>query len=273
MYRHRRSYNRTTSPGLRAAQRHIEEAEILSQELGGTDSDVKDWFFRRSPRELDAIINVYRKTYGSDKANYAKTTFADWKSGKRRMSGVVAERLFKIIPRMMPLKDKYALVESLWKHVGPKRKRLVKCGTEAPVDDVVRAVEQEVKALTTTWEIPDALTNRFKWLSANDSTTYQKLMSHIKAQEKKLGEQTLKHQIPQLKAKYSEMSDISSRLSYTVNVEKQSVELRISGSTEKVTASNWHEPNITRTGQSKEPNNTFVWWCVGAIALLYYMAI
>ena len=272
MYIHRRSYYRATSPGLRAAQKHIEEAEILSQELGGTDSDVKDWFFSRSPKELDAIFAVYRKSYGSDKAKYAETTFEDWKSGKRRMSGVVAERLFKIIPRMMPLKDKYALVESLWKHVGPKHKRLVKCGTQTPVADVVGAVEEEVKALTTTWKIPDALTNRFRWLSANDSTTYQKLMSHIKTQEKRLGEQTLRHQIPQLKAKYNEMSDISSRLSYTVDVGKQSVELRISGSTEKVTVSNWHEPNIARAGQSEESNNTFVWWCVGAIALLYYIA-
>ena len=107
---------------------------------------------------------AYEKVYGRSKADYAREAFSKWKSGKTQMSCTVAERLFKLLPNMMPLDYKYSLVESLWKHVGPTKKRIVKCGGSTPVDKVVSTVEQEVMKLVTDWDIPDGLTNRFKWL-------------------------------------------------------------------------------------------------------------
>ena len=47
------------SAGYRAAMRHIEEGKALSRELGGTDEDVKAYFFGLSRRELSEIFDEY----------------------------------------------------------------------------------------------------------------------------------------------------------------------------------------------------------------------
>ena len=262
----RRTYNR----GYEKARQHIEDARQLTRELGGTDQDVKKWFFTRSPSKLNSIFLAYERAYGRSKAEYAREVYPKWKSGKTQMSGTVAERLFKLLPNMMPLEDKYQLVESLWKHVGPTKKRLVKCGGGTPVDEVVSVVEQEVMKLVTDWDIPEGLTNRFKWLSENDSTVYQKLLAHIKEQEKKLGEETLRYHIPELKAKYNEISENTSRLSYQIDVNKQFVELRIQGDGENLEVTDWSPVNQSNLNGNSNGNSTWIFWILGVIALIYF---
>ena len=165
MARYRRTYpRRSFDRGYEKARQHIEDARQLTRELGGTDQDAKKWFFTRPPVKLNSIFMAYEKVYGRSKADYAREAFSKWKSGKTQMSGTVAEKLFRLLPNMMPLDYKYSLVESLWKHVGPTKKRIVKCGGSTPVDKVVSTVEQEVMKLVTDWDIPDGPTNRFKWL-------------------------------------------------------------------------------------------------------------
>jgi hypothetical protein len=270
MYRYYYRSNRNV--GLERARAHIEDAERLTRELGGTDQDVKDWFFNRKSSELKKIFKIYEDAYGTEKADYARSTYEAWKNGTRRMSGTVAERLFEILPSMMPLKDKYSLVDTLWQHVGPSRKRLVKCGGQTPIDQVIDSVSKEVRLLTTTWEIPTTLTRRFQWLSGNDSTTYQKLLSHFKSQEKQLGERTLKEQIPQLRDKYNEMSDITSRLSYIVDVGKQSVELRVEGVGADLTVSDWYSPGTSRYTDNARESSTVIWWLLGT-AFIFYLLV
>lgn len=255
--------------GYEKAKQHIEDARILTRELGGTDQDVKKWFFSRSPKQLNTILIAYEKSYGSNKSEYAREAYPKWKSGKTKMSGTVAERLFKLLPNMMPLDDKYSLVESLWQHVGPSKKRLVKCGGNTPIEQVISAVESEVLKLTTEWEIPEGLTNRFKWLSANDSLVYQKLLSHIKNQEKKLGEETLKRHVPELRNKYREMSDITSRLSYVVDVGKQSVELRIEGDGEHLNITDWTSISGSTSKVDSDSGYSWIWWIIGAVILFF----
>ena len=270
MGRYRKKYRSSSfDRGYEKARQHIEDAKRLTRELGGTDQDVKKWFFTRSSNKLNSIFVAYEKNYGRTKADYAREAYPKWKSGKTQMSGTVAERLFKLLPNMMPLDDKYSLVESLWKHVGPSKKRLVKCGGNTPVEKVVSSVEQEVMKLVTTWEIPNDLTNRFRWLSGNDSVTYQKLLAHIKEQERKLGEATLRHHIPELKTKYSEMSEVTSRLSYEINVNKQSVELRIEGDGDTLTVSDWTPIVQPRSNGETSGNLSWIWWVGGALLLLY----
>lgn len=96
-YRRRNSGNR----GLEAAKKHIEEAEQLSEELGGTDKDVKQWFFNLSAQEREEIFIRYTHVNGADAGSYARATFHDWRTGKRQMSGLVAGRLFSLLPPIM----------------------------------------------------------------------------------------------------------------------------------------------------------------------------
>jgi hypothetical protein len=90
------------------------------------DQGVKAYFFSLSPVELTAVLDDYQRAYGSEAREYAAKTIPKWRSGRVQMSGMVAERLFNLLPPRMPLGVKYKLVEGLWHHVGPSSKHRVR---------------------------------------------------------------------------------------------------------------------------------------------------
>ena len=179
-----RSYRKfVTNPGYEAAKQHIAEARQLTEELGGTVQDVKSYFFSLTPAELKKTMNEYGSKFGAPKQSYAEQTFDAWKTGKREMSGIVAQRLFGLLPPRMPLEKKYELVENLWKHLGPKSNKVLTVGydvsPQAAVDAVANIMLSEVRAFT----IPESMENRFKWLAAGDVSVKQKLLNHLQELE------------------------------------------------------------------------------------------
>lgn len=264
-----RSYN----AGYERAKQHIEDAKRLTYELGGTDTDVKKWFFSLNSSQRETIFKKYGQKYGEPKEEYARIAYPEWKSGKTKMSGLVAERLFNLLPPLMPVKDKYALVESLWNHVGPKKKVLIKAGVKASTMLVIDQVKKEVSKLTTEWAVPDQMTKRFKWLAQNDSAVYQQLLSYIKQREKELGEAVLTDQIPELKAKFSnDISETTSRISYIIDVGKQMVELRMEGSGENIDVVDWYPAGRKGSGVFSDGGNWWIWLIIGAIVLYFFTA-
>jgi hypothetical protein len=97
--------------GMERAMQHIREAQELSRELGGTDADVKAYFFRLPLSELRPILDAYERQYGKEARQYAEEAIPEWRSGRRKMSGQNASRLFHLLPRFMPLEQKYALTQ------------------------------------------------------------------------------------------------------------------------------------------------------------------
>ena len=211
-------------------EQHVQEAKQLSAELGGTDQDVKEWFFSLENSSLMKVWSLYGRAEGAQALAYAKKTYPEWKSGQVRMSGSIASRLFKLLPPIMPTKVKYDLVESLWEHVGPKKKVLILAGSQSSSEDIVNVFVKEVKNLTTKWQIPEGMNIRFGWLSENGSKLTQELLSHIRKQEKELGERVIELHVPILKEKFSgELKETISRLSHFVELGNQTVELRLQG--------------------------------------------
>jgi len=261
-------YRRGSYSGYDYAERHIEEANALTEELGGTDEYVKKWFFSLPVASLNKILDEYQKVYGEKPGRYAKQAFLDWKSGRRKMSGLVAERLFKLLPTLMPVEDKYNIVESLWNHLGPTTKRLVKAGCQCSQAEVIEAVIQEVRSLSTNWDVPTQMQNRFNWLAADDSVTYKKLLAHIKEQEKALGESVLKEQIPILKVKFeNELAETTSRLSYIIKVGKQSVELRMTSDTKALSVGDWEPVYTNESNDSSGDGFPWLLWLIAATIL------
>jgi len=164
---------------LERAKQHIREAKELSRELGGTDEDVKRYFFGLSPAELRRILDQYEREHGKAAREYAETTIPQWRSGSRKMSGQNAARLFKLLPRFMPLDRKYALVESLWEKLAPRSEYSIAFGRNADVREVGEVVDQHVKANINGHTIPDALQLRFRWLSHGDPQVMQELLNHF----------------------------------------------------------------------------------------------
>lgn len=187
--RNNRSYGRYQSyarnPGYEAARQHIEEARQLTAELGGTDQDVKSYFFSLSSVELKKTLDEYGRKYGEDKRSYAEQTFDDWRSGRRQMSGMVAQRLFSLLPPRMPLEKKYELVESLWNHLGPKSNKTLTVGYDVSPQTVVDTVSNSMLNEVRDFTIPEGIEKRFQWLSAGDVSVKQKLLNHLQELERR----------------------------------------------------------------------------------------
>src|SRR5262249_55941596 len=123
---------------------------------------------------------------GPSARDYAEQTITKWQTGRVHMGGPTAERLFKLLPPRMPLTAKYQLVENLWKHVGPKSKKICRIGLDASVDQVLEVVRKHLDDVVTHYKIPEQLERRFNWLAAGDAHVKQDLLNHVQQYEKQL---------------------------------------------------------------------------------------
>ena len=82
------------------------------------------------------------------------------------MSGLVASRLYSLLPPRMPLEAKYKLTEVLWRHVGPSSKKTLRVGSDASIDAIVEIASKHIDEVVTEYKIPDKLERRFEWLSS-----------------------------------------------------------------------------------------------------------
>ena len=261
---------RSKKRGIEAAKRHIEEARLLSKELGGSDKDVKAWLFSRTDSELSKILSAYRTHYGNKPADYAVKAFPDWKSGRIQMSGLVGGRIFSFLSPFMPITAKYDLVESLWNHVGPTRKRLITAGLNADKMELIKVVKQEVQSLTTNWVIPPELSARFKWLAGDDADAYQQLLSHITECEKKLGETVLEQQLPELSANFSQgIDDLGGRFSYVIEIKNQFIEIRLLGDSPVIAVSEWAPIAVTYPSNNSSSDLTYFFWILVVLIIVF----
>lgn len=235
-YRGRRSSNRgyNSSRGDEFARRHIQEAEAFTREMGGVDQDVKSYFFELPPERLSSILGEYRRTYGEAAGQYAYDTFHSWKSGSRRMSGLVAKRLFELLPKRMPLPDKYKLVESLWRVKGPSSRKQIFVGTDATVDEVRQTVEQHFNEIVTPHQIPSHIALRFKWLSEGDVQVQQDLYNYYSSLEKPLLVKGLEQRLPLLMNEIGK--SLGTSISQTVKIGNHELTLTFHSKPGKITA-------------------------------------
>src|SRR3569833_1370062 len=161
----RRRYGNSDDIGREYARRHIEAARQLSLELGGTDQDVKQYFFSLPPNEMGQLLALYGQKHGAKAQDYAEKTIESWRSGKRHMSGQTMERLFNLMPPRMPLSAKYKLIENLWNHVGPRSRKIIRIGLDANIDDIVGAARSHIEEVVVQYRIPNSLERRFEWLA------------------------------------------------------------------------------------------------------------
>jgi hypothetical protein len=194
----RHHYGRHFDRGHEIARQHIEDARRLTAELGGTDKDVKDYFFSLSPRSLNLILDAYERQYGSGPRAYAQSTIRQWRTGAVQMSGTVAERLFRLLPPRMPLQEKYQLIENLWTHVGPRSRKALRVGLDADIEQIVQAVQSHMNDVVVRYTIPSSLEKRFEWLAAGDSTTKQQLLNHFLEHEKAFVVEGARQRVPVL---------------------------------------------------------------------------
>lgn len=191
-----RSYSRSGSYGSERAREHIRQANQLSRELGGTDKDVKAYFFGLSASEQAPILDEYERLHGSSAREYAENTLPRWQRGRVHMSGMVAERLFRLLPRYMPISQKYKLTESLWRHVAPASSRALYVNPNASPDEVISVVRGYLEQDVLEYKIPETMERRFDWLSQGDVDVKQQLLNFLRQKERELASESLRLNMP-----------------------------------------------------------------------------
>jgi hypothetical protein len=258
------SYNRR-SIGHERALEHIREAEALSKELGGTDQDVKQYFFSLHAAHLRGILDKYESKYGKAAREYADKTLPSWKSGKVHMSGMVAERLFNLLPPAMPLDTKFRLTESLWKHVGPSSNKKFYVGLDANLEDITSRVKAHLEDVVIHYQIPSSMEARFNWLSQGDVTVKQQLLNHFRQQEKALLSEALRTQLPILMGHLnSEKGNLTTQTAQVLKVGKHEVQVIVSSGVNGVS-----ETAPIRTTDSSD--YSWIWWMAGIIFVLWLL--
>jgi len=259
------SYGRR-SIGHERALEHIREAEALSQELGGTDEDVKKYFFSLSAIHLKAILDKYEKQYGNSARVYAEETLPKWQSGQVHMSGTVAERLFDLLPPTMPIETKFQLIESLWKHVGPSSTKIYYIGLGADLMDVMWRVKEHLEEVVIKYDIPNSMEARFHWLSQGDVGIKQQLLNYFRQQEKLLLSKALQTQLPVLMNHLnSEKGILTTHVTQVLKVGKHEVRVVF----------NEHVNGVSETAPvrpAEKSNYSWIWWILGIIFVLWLLS-
>jgi len=225
-YRGRRNY-RGGNYGKQAALRHIHQARAFSHEIGGTDEDVKQYFFGLTGRALDDIFSAYGRENGAQAESYARNTYERWKVGSTQMSGLVARRLFSLLPPRMPFAKKLELAGNLWRHHGPSSKHSFTVGPTADTASVMREIQQKVEASVQGYVIPQQLRNRFDWLSAGDVKIKEQLLNHFREAERDIALNALGDRIPVLQRQMREAPGQTASLRTDLTVHRHSVEVWI----------------------------------------------
>ncbi len=251
--------------GREKALEHIREARVLTHELGGTDMDVKRYFFSLSGSRLNEVWDAYGEEYGQVAREYAENTLPDWRSGKVHMSGMVAERLFNLLPPMMPFQAKYQLVQSLWEHVGPSSRKKYYVGLDANPQEVVEVVTNHLKDVVVRYTIPESMESRFNWLAHGDARIKQQLLNYFRQRQKELLAVELDNKLPILLHHLnSSAGALTTHLAQVLEVGKHrvtvTVDERVNGISETAPV---YEP--------KREGNRWLWWVAGGFLVICFM--
>jgi hypothetical protein len=220
----RRRGSGSNNKGAEHAAKHIQEAEEFSREVGGTDEDVKKYLFSLGGSQKEEILRLYglkySKSTNGDKPNaeaYARQTWGSWASGKRKMSGMVAKRLFALLPHHMPIAAKLNLVESLWRHSSPSSRETLRMDSRSQPQTVIAGVRKHFDDKLS-HQIPENFTRRFDWLAGSDSEVKQQLLNHFRTLELNVAGDSLEPKIEVLVRHLQENRNAYISGSHTVSI-------------------------------------------------------
>lgn len=220
-----RRYYRGNSYDRERAERHVLEAKQFSEEMGGTDEDVKKYFFSLPWNELNIILKEYGRQYGASPEEYARDTFDSWRTGRRRMSGLVAKRLFALLPPRMPLEKKYELADNIWRNFAPQTEHNYKIGRNANIDILAGIISNKLNDTVSAFNIPINIKNRFAWLSAGDIRVEEQLLNHFRQQLKSLAVQKIILEVPVLQQQINESPEYTGLAKTKIIINKNEVSI------------------------------------------------
>ena len=169
------------SRGAVYAQRHTSERAHLSHLVRGIDKDIEELFLNLPSFKLESIFLRYGRLHPGKEA-YARRTYSDWKSGKVRMSGIIAERLLNLVPRTLDVATRFELIKKLRRSQMPRATREISC---APLDwrEKVAPVVDALLSASRRFQLSKEVLDRVHWLADGDAVAAHQLLAAVEEEE------------------------------------------------------------------------------------------
>lgn len=213
-------------------------------------------------------MEEYGRLYGSSARSYAENTIPVWRSERRKMTGLVASRLYALLPPRMPLTDKYGLVKNLWSHYGPRSHAVIVVGPDVLEAEVIECARAKVQAAVRSYTVPPNLEARFRWLAADDVGTYQQLLNHFLELEKQQAIDLTALQVPVMMSHFRSHVATTHRLNQVLQIGNHKIEIKFHSSATGVSES---EPGGIALLQAKD-GSWLLWLLIIACALVFLLS-
>ena len=174
-YKRYRRYDSDISEALR----HIQEAEEFNIRTYGADRIIKNYFFNMSPELREKVFREYGRIYGPERLDYARDTYEKWKTGQVKMSGMVAKRIFDLMPRYLTPEQRMSVVEYIWRKLRRHDSVYFRFSPVVTASDLQRKLQGYLEEHVKTREVPEDLKKEFSWLSSEDTAVYEKLLNRF----------------------------------------------------------------------------------------------
>lgn len=180
------------------AEKHIKEAHEFSSLVGKADMEIKDFFFSLSPSQLDKIFTTYGITYGKAPEEYARKSYDKWRCGYVQMSGLIAKRLFALLPAYMCAEKKYQIARQIWMHSSPSSTLSFAIGPTTSIERINEKVLAHLNNHLQEHTIPASIAEQFKWLNENDVILYEKMLNYFRNEETEIAVRNIANLIPSI---------------------------------------------------------------------------
>ena len=222
------------------------------------DQEVKAFFFGLDRERLSDVLDLYGRKFGSDKRAYAEETFPRWRSGERQMSGLVAGRLFDLLPPIMPIDLKLRIVEGLFDKAGKSKADYVLVPMETPPAEVVRFVDKTCFGYLSDVGIDTSIKRQFDWLSGEDAAVAERLFKHamqVNFNAKKVASASMMAQLDRDRAAHA---DTIEEMTSTIRLRQHEVHIRRTNAVEDMrTVDRW---TFDRGGRPQKPSSSDGGW-------------
>jgi len=191
------------------------------------------------------------------------------------MSGLVAGRLFNLLPPLMPFEKKYDLVANLWREMGPSSHKVLRIGPDADIETIVERTRDHVMETVQHYTIPERLQQRFQWLTMGDVNVQQQLMNHLLEMDKRQTVELTRLQIPTMLEHIRNHADHTHRLAQVLQIGKHKFEMLYDKNASGVTLANpTGTPGNKWQSRPAANDNTswrWLWWVAGGLVLLWLL--
>lgn len=202
--------------GYEAEQRNIEAARRLRAELGDAETQTRQTFLSLDSQRLRQLLHEYRRLYGPRPYEYCIFALPRWQSGRIKMSGMVAERIFNLLPRFVTPTERQQIAEKLWTHLSPGSDNQLMVSPGASAEQVRDKLDDYAHHHIGSYRFPAGLRARFTWIANRDVELTEKLLNHFQQMEYRVAAEAIRVRLPIIKEK---LRALSSGMTATVTEE------------------------------------------------------